>query len=405
MFLLRVLEEGRLVGLIAEACLVKCFGKCVLAFSCRVRQFRVRAHLVRHRGCHSYDESYSRGLVPCFRLDDFRRGLYGTGVEGMLSSLARVRFALDDLQAVILAPFARALSWVVPVPRPPVRCNLRPFVPDLLLLLNGDTLRVEAGDFFMAFRRNACVLESSNAPFSLRSARTDLCRLVRGVGDFRVFEERSMFVIRLRFGVALFVLRVMYATACLRADPPIDEDVRLVRARVALTQRYRARYPITRRLGASRFSVQAFGLFLLSDVVGRPRLLRVRFAYRCRCVNGTDVGFRHSNVASVWLNKGICFLPRLTAVDRCHRVHDGRNASTYLLDHVRGNARRDGVFVVGGNVSHGVTLSTVFVASLYCLTWVVSDGYANEAYARVRALGSRMGEVHAYLCNYHRQLA
>lgn len=165
----------------------------------------------------------------------------------------------------------------------------------------------------------------------------------------------------------------------------------------------RTGHAITRRLSAGRLAAQATSVLFLGLPMSLHRLLRVRFADRRRCVNGLHVRLRNFHVQGVRLDERVCFLPGLINVTRRYRIDHGRNQGTHFLNHVSGNARRFSVLVMGSNVRYRVALRSVFVANPNCLTWVFSNGYVNQAYARIRILGAGVGEVNSYLSDYHRQ--
>lgn len=384
---------------IAQACLVQLRER-VLPFLCNLRQFRVGAHFVRYRGGDTNDQSYGRRFITCTGLNDFGRGLKSSSIERMFSPFSRMGLAFHYHQSVVTNPFSRALSRVMTIPRAAIRGNLRTFVPYYGLFVDGNVFRVNFSDFFMTFRRYTRVLESANAAFGLRRARAYVRRLVRGVGDFRIFQQRSVFIVGVRFRVHFLVAGNVEAAARLRADAPINEVIRLVREGVTFAQGDRARHAVARRFGAGLFTAQATSVFFLCLPMGLHCLFRVRFANRCRCVDGPNVRFRHFYVKSVRLNKGVRLLPCPTNVIRRYGVDHGRDQGSHFLDHVSGHVRWEGVFVVSGNIRHRMTFRPILVTHTNCFPRIVGHRHVNQANARVRIFCARVSEVNAYLGNH-----
>lgn len=147
----------------------------------------------------------------------------------MFSTFARVCLALDNYQPMILNPFTRALSRMVTVPRSPIRCDLRTFVPYHGLLINGQVVRVYPSNLLVAFSSDACMFKASNSTLGLRRACPNVCRFIRRIGNLRIFQQRSVLVIGLGLCVNVFIASNMDATASLRTDSPINQVVRLIR--------------------------------------------------------------------------------------------------------------------------------------------------------------------------------
>ncbi len=214
----------------------------------------------------------------------------------------------------------------------------------------------------MATSRDLGVLETANTALSFRRAGTEVRRRVRGVCNFRVLEQRCMFIIRNRLSVKVLVRRVVYTATGLRANTAINKNVRLIRQRVTFTQCHRARDTVTRRLSAGRLTVATASVLVSGDTVSFHRLLRVGLAHRRRRVNGLHVRARYLSVKSVRLHARVRLGALLCNVLRRHRVNNCSDVSPNYLNVIRGLTRRLRVLIMSSNVSYGVYFGAVLAA-------------------------------------------
>ncbi len=313
------------MGFVIKTCLFQGFRQRTRSFPCNVGKLRIMTRFIRVRVRNSYNEANSGRFIACARFYHFSLRLTSFGFKRVFSDFTCMCFLFSNDQAMSTYPFSRDLSLMMSIPRTTIRCADRAFIPIIFLFFDRDSVRCTLCNFTMAFRCHLCMFNASNATFGFRCPRANVRRLISRTSNFRIFETRSMFIICLRLHSHFAIFRSVASPTGLRTNSPINQASNVVRTRMTFTACHRTRDAIARRLSTRQFANKATSILFLSLTMGIHGLIRIRFTYRCSGINGLNVRLRNFNVASIRLNKGVCFLSRLPTMRRNNCVQNSSN--------------------------------------------------------------------------------
>ena len=156
----------------------------MLAFLYGLHGLQVDACLVQSDEFGTRCGTRNQQLVAYVHFGSFYQELRHTDVGEVADALTHIDFTFRSGRAVVLGPFAQALSQVVAVPESTIKDGLQAFVPTGNLLIGECIVQIGTDGFFVTLHYRAHVLGSAGTSFYFENANTCIQHLVHEVDSF-----------------------------------------------------------------------------------------------------------------------------------------------------------------------------------------------------------------------------